>query len=338
MLIIFYSVWYVDMSLTKLYIYIQNKIIQLGFYLKLNRIWFLYNIFSRIYYNGKYLDKKTLLIWWNLSDFLPYIKDKEKILKLKMGLDKESTELIDLILSRIHLIQISDTIKRKDMYSDKDILLQKKMKTFKKLPYRIKNYDPNVFFFKHGIDFIPWIKRNTSNKSILDCWAYNWDSAIMFLYHLNPKNIFAFEPEPNNFIKLQETIKKNELENRIIPIMKWVWRKEEIINISNGWEASKITKEWWTETELISIDSFCKDKKIIPWLIKRDIEWLEYESVLWAKETIIRNKPILIISIYHNAKDFFEIKPLLESRNIGYKFMIKKCSYHPFIETVLIAY
>jgi hypothetical protein len=39
---------------------------------------------------------------------------------------------------------------------------------------------------------------------------------------------------------------------------------------------------------------------------------------------IIKYKPILLISIYHNKKDFFEIKPLIESWNLGYTFKIRK--------------
>lgn len=35
---------------------------------------------------------------------------------------------------------------------------------------------------------------------------------------------------------------------------------------------------------------------------------------------IFKQKPILIISIYHNYSDFFKIKPLIESWNLGYRF------------------
>ena len=32
----------------------------------------------------------------------------------------------------------------------------------------------------------------------------------------------------------------------------------------------------------------------------------------------------MLLSIYHNANDFFEIKPLIESWNLGYTFKICK--------------
>lgn len=44
----------------------------------------------------------------------------------------------------------------------------------------------------------------------------------------------------------------------------------------------------------------------------------------------------MLISIYHNAKDFFEIKPMLESWNLGYKFKIFKPIDHTIaVETAL---
>ena len=51
-------------------------------------------------------------------------------------------------------------------------------------------------------------------------------------------------------------------------------------------------------------------------------------------------KPILPISIYHTAHDFFEIKPLIESWGLGYRFSIHKpaLTYGGTIsDTVLVA-
>gem|GEM_PF-6245178 len=42
----------------------------------------------------------------------------------------------------------------------------------------------------------------------------------------------------------------------------------------------------------------------------------------------MRDKPILIVSIYHHAEQFFGIKPLLESWNLGYKFEIYHSEPH----------
>jgi hypothetical protein len=70
-----------------------------------------------------------------------------------------------------------------------------------------------------------------------------------------------------------------------------------------------------------------------------DIEGEETNALLGAKKTIIEHKPILAISIYHNPKDFFEIKPWLEEIVPEYKFIVRKANPCSFVfELMLIAY
>lgn len=58
-----------------------------------------------------------------------------------------------------------------------------------------------------------------------------------------------------------------------------------------------------------------------------------------ARRTIEKFRPVLLISMYHNPHDFFEIKPMIDSWNLGYKFSV----YKPVekntvvIDTLLIA-
>ena len=58
-----------------------------------------------------------------------------------------------------------------------------------------------------------------------------------------------------------------------------------------------------------------------------------------ALETIKEQKPVLIISIYHNYSDFFEIKPMIEDLNLGYKFKIiePKAPESAIVSTLLLA-
>ena len=68
--------------------------------------------------------------------------------------------------------------------------------------------------------------------------------------------------------------------------------------------------------------------------IKLDIEGLELETVRGAAETIVRCRPILLISIYHTAKDFFGVKPFIESLVEDYDFSV----YHLDAREMLIEY
>jgi len=59
-------------------------------------------------------------------------------------------------------------------------------------------------------------------------------------------------------------------------------------------------------------------------LIKVDIEGAERDFLAGAERTIREQKPVLIISIYHSADDFYSIKPLIESWGLGYKSKVWK--------------
>ena len=88
-----------------------------------------------------------------------------------------------------------------------------------------------------------------------------------------------------------------------------------------------------------TIDVFCKKNDIAPALIKLDVEGMEYDVIQGGLETIKQHKPLLIISIYHTPRDFFEIKPVLHNLTLGYTFMIRRLDpFHPTNETVLICY
>lgn len=72
-------------------------------------------------------------------------------------------------------------------------------------------------------------------------------------------------------------------------------------------------------------------------MIKWDVEGAEYSSIVGAEKTIRAHRPVLLISIYHNGRDFFEIKPLLESWGLGYRFAIDRWHWsHPFADTILV--
>ena len=87
-----------------------------------------------------------------------------------------------------------------------------------------------------------------------------------------------------------------------------------------------------------TLDEYLEGKDIDVGLIKVDIEGAEQDFMEGAKKTIAKFKPVLLMSIYHNADDFFSIKPIIESWDLGYKFHIHKpVDYSVSREVLLIA-
>lgn len=53
-------------------------------------------------------------------------------------------------------------------------------------------------------------------------------------------------------------------------------------------------------------------------IIKMDIEGAEYDALIGAKNTILRDKPILMISAYHKPEDLFVLPEFINSLDCGY--------------------
>ena len=66
-------------------------------------------------------------------------------------------------------------------------------------------------------------------------------------------------------------------------------------------------------------------KEKVTW-IKIDIEWAESTMLKWATEILKRDRPILLLSIYHRRDDLFKLQEYLMSLNLNYKFYIRHYS------------
>ncbi|ONI41624.1 hypothetical protein AN640_01330 [Candidatus Epulonipiscium fishelsonii] len=192
----------------------------------------------------------------------------------------------------------------------------------------INHFEPSVFIYNHELDKLKNLDY-IKNKSIIDVGAYIGDSALIFS-ELPVEKIYRFEATKDYFKLLQQTIKMNKLKNIITENVAlgdkagscniFVNGPGSSINLKNG------NKTWKKKINvpMITLDEYVKKHNIEVGLIKVDIEGAEPLFLQGSKETICTQKPILLISIYHNPNDYFEIKPMIESWNLGYKFKISK--------------
>lgn len=209
----------------------------------------------------------------------------------------------------------------------------------------INRFEPNVFFHKHELEiFEKQTLAKIRQKDFIDAGGFIGDSAIIFEREFCDKNIYTFEPTKRSHERILQTIKLNN-SKRVIPVNKGLGAKnmETQVGITrnDGMASSMIFKKgtYITETETIQIttlDDFVRENQIEVGFIKVDIEGAEMQFLEGAKETICRQKPAMLISIYHQPSDFFKIKPLIESWRLGYRFKIhKKADFTLLEETVL---
>jgi len=173
--------------------------------------------------------------------------------------------------------------------------------------------------YHNGLIHLPeTVKEKLVGKDFLDCGAFIGDSALVFLLY-KPNEILAYEPVTKIYHDLCKTISFNKHlgSEKIIPLQKGVGDVSSIMQIGCKRDSTStlLNKHYSENTktqdiEIVTIDDECKNRNV--GLIKMDIEGFEYNAVKGALETIKRDKPVLLISLYHTGKDFFEIPRLLK--------------------------
>ncbi|MDR2116864.1 MAG: FkbM family methyltransferase [Planctomycetaceae bacterium] len=179
-----------------------------------------------------------------------------------------------------------------------------------------------------------------SGRDVIDGGGFVGDSAMAFT-EFQPRNVYVFEPNPDMFPEIKKIITLNtnvlgDYVHKIIPVQKALGKtqgsmkfySQGVYDCMAGADDGSTTikrrnnlKEY--EVPVVSIDDFVRKNSLDIGLIKLDVEGVESDVIEGAVETIKVHKPLLIISIYHNPKDFFEIKPKIESWNLGYRFLIR---------------
>ncbi len=213
--------------------------------------------------------------------------------------------------------------------------------------YQLADYKLPVNFFLNEIFFDRMGLKNIDpalirNKDIIDAGACLGDSALI-LSEYTDKNVYAFEPLLNNYNLLLKTIELNNRKN-IIPVNLGLSDKESRAYMTYSSEniggAGICQEATANEVSIVTLDDYVENNDINVGLIKADIEGFEQNMLKGARKTIEKFKPVLLICIYHNPDDFFNIKPLIESWNLGYKFRYIPATYlHSFIgEAMLLAY
>ncbi len=170
---------------------------------------------------------------------------------------------------------------------------------------------------------------------IIDCGAFNGDTARAFLERLNQDcQIIAIEPVTANYDALAKWIGDKNLEAKITPLKVGVGatRSTMTIDIVPDLEDPRATlalDKNNTQTEEISIESIDgivngSDNKID--YVKIDIEGFEPEALQGAANVINRDRPDLAIAGYHKAEHLWELPQLIASIEPTYKFFV---GHHP---------
>lgn len=191
----------------------------------------------------------------------------------------------------------------------------------------------------HGLAFVPGGKESIKDKVVLDVGAFKGDSALCFSRLCQPKHIYSFEPIPYVHDTLVEIITKYNVP--ATPIRMALGASPKTVQLKGsdkGW--GQIDPQGEIEIQVVRMDDFVAERGITDvGLIKVDTEGYEREVLQGSVETIRRDRPILLMSIYHNAEQFLNMRKWVEEIRPDYRYMVRRTNPQAIIdETYLICY
>ncbi len=178
----------------------------------------------------------------------------------------------------------------------------------------------------------------SEDEIFVDVGAFTGDTTIDFLNYFGMnsyKKIYCYEITKDSLLCLKNNMRyfKN-----IIIRNKAVSNEEKTLYINKNSidnSANFISTTGDESIQAVKLDNDIHDKIT---LIKMDIEGYEQKALQGVKKQIIKNKPKLLISVYHNHEDLWKIPRMIKEMNSNYKFYLRYYGNNIFpTEIVLIA-
>ena len=245
---------------------------------------------------------------------------------LRDPLDDRSKAVVDKVLERHYYIYTHNLLDHRRVFSSDERRLRRILK--RELPGLAGDLDiplhlaeASVLYYHHGLrhtdlpmeDFQLRIK----NRDVIDVGAAVGDSAYVFEKYYHPRKIYSFEPEVSRVPLLRRMIDRQGL------------KQVEIIEAALG----------PGENANESVDHFVAANDLSVGLIKMDVEGAEESVLAGARRTIVEQKPLLIVSMYHNANQFYNLLPMIQSVQPNYQFAVRKIDDRsPVFETTLFCW
>ena len=201
--------------------------------------------------------------------------------------------------------------------------------------YDFKNLSDSMhkmFLHYFDLDLIP----SFENKVFVDVGSYIGDTVQDFVdSYKNYKRIYCYEMTSESMATVKNALSKFDdvvyLNKAVSNNNRVGYFTTELIDASTN----KLVSNGNVEVEIVSLDNDISESV---GMIKMDIEGEEYNALLGCKNHIVNDKPILMISVYHNNVDLWRIPKLIDEFNSEYNFYLRNYGNNVFpTEIVLIA-
>ena len=194
----------------------------------------------------------------------------------------------------------------------------------------------NVLFGSTGWQYFDFFSPR-DKEVFVDCGCFNGQTSLDFINWTkgNFKKIYAFEADPYSINRCKEIIKDVNKE-KILFVEKAVWHRKEMLKFDSRYDGgAKINSNGDALIEADTIDNILNGERVT--FIKMDIEGAENNALLGAKNTILKWKPRMAISVYHKPIDILEIPTTILKMDSNYNFALRQYQSNTS-ETILYAW
>jgi FkbM family methyltransferase len=181
--------------------------------------------------------------------------------------------------------------------------------------------------------------RPEAGDVVIDAGAFVGETAVAFAADVGPEGrVFAFDPLPDHLAAIEHNARQNGFQDRVTAVP-WALSN----TVSEARPASQVAgldpgfsvfgKE--AALPLMTVDHFMERHGLQRLdFLKMDIEGAELSALVGARQTLVRHRPKLAISLYHRRDDFVAIPQFLAGLLPGYRFYLDHYTIHAE-ETVL---
>ncbi|MBQ7587988.1 MAG: FkbM family methyltransferase [Lachnospiraceae bacterium] len=173
----------------------------------------------------------------------------------------------------------------------------------------------------------------SDNEVYVDVGAFDGDSIEAFTNYTDGKysKIVAIEPDRMNYEKLEKSVGKYQ--NCMLLRCATGDCNDVAVFEAKGTMGSSLGENG-EEVEIRKLDDILEDTH--PTLIKMDIEGAEFDTLKGSVKIIMRDKPKLIVCLYHKMEDIINIPRFIHEIVPEYKFKVRQHS-NTMWDTVLYA-
>lgn len=209
------------------------------------------------------------------------------------------------------------------------------------LPSRCRRLEPVSFFFHHGLKMLPpAVQSYLRGKDTLDVGAYWGDSTLVFREY-SPRRIYAFEPLPKNAAIMMDVLKRNKITEAEVQLEQLgLGEAAGTLMLSKSGQSPDLDSQESIAITITTVDEYAAQHQLCVGMLKADVEGMALALIKGAINTILRDRPVLSIAVYHNAEEFFGVYELLHTVLPDYRFRLRCLSDSVLCESeaVLLAY